>query len=240
MSKLGEFLLRHLRWVIVGIGLVLFALLWFIARHTDPSTATGGLIINLAATALTVAFTALLIDWLQERRQRLLVAKPLEFAKHELSSVIFMIGLVLGKPYLAGNFNIIIADWLKVKENTMANLAILRKNFIDALGELTPENCPETSVQLAADLDRQLGELVTRIDETLRLYGFALDSGLRDSVHLLRDRIVSLRGSLGAFGIGGGVQNEPAMQQLVALGIQGLIEAAKATDVEWGQVKTEK
>lgn len=237
MSKLGEFLLKHLRWVIVGIGLVLFALLWFIAKHTDPSTATGSLLINLAATALTVAFTALLIDWLQERRQRLLVARPLEFAKHELSSVIFMIGLLLGKPYLSSNFNTITADWLKVKENSMGNLAVLRKNFINALGDLTPESCPVTSVELAAALDRQLGEQVARIDEALRLYGFALDSDLRDSVHLLRDRIVSLRNSLSAFSIGGGVQNEPAMQQLVALGIQSLIEAIKATDVEWGQVK---
>lgn len=237
MNNFTTFLLKRLRWTIGGIGLILFAVLWFAADRSDPTTATGGLLINLAASALTVAFTALLIDWLYERRQRVLVARPLEFAKHELASVIFMIGLILGKPYLQGKFNNITNNWLKIKESTMDHLAVLRKDFINALGELTTDNCPPTSAQLAVDLSRQLGEQVTRIDEILRLYGFALEAELRDGVHLLRDRIVSLRNSLDTFSMGGGMEREPALHKLVVLGVTGLVEAIKATDAEWGQVK---
>jgi|GEM_PF-6163381 len=235
MNKLSRFLLKRVRWVIVGVGLLAGVVLFF-AGQGIASTAWGSLLINLSASALTVAFTALLIDWLYERRQRLLMAQPLEFARHELSSVIFTIGLTLGRPYLGQDFSRIVQDWFKTKDVSMDGLAVMRKSLISTLERLTPANCPETSTKLATILNRQLGDQVSSIDEILRLYGFALDAELRDSVHLLRDRIVSLRNSLSTFGIGGGVQDRPAMQQLVAISIQSLAEAAKSTDTEWGQV----
>jgi hypothetical protein len=235
VSKLGNLLLKRLRWVIVGIGLLLGVALFIAGKNAAP-TAWGGLLINLSASAITVAFTALIVDWLYERRQRLLVARPLEFARHELGTVCFMIGNILGKPYLA-NFNSIVAEWVETKDLTMDGLAVFRKKLINALGELAPEDCPPTTPELAAILSTQLTERVTAIDEVLRLYGFALDTELRDSVYLLRDRMISLSNSLSVFSMGSGVQNERTMHDLVGMGIQGVAEAVKATDAEWAHVK---
>lgn len=233
LKSLYEFLLKKLRWVIALIGLVLFGGLWSYVDGRDPSSASNSLIINLAATALAVSFTAFLIDWLHERRQQLLIAKPLMFAKHELNSVRFMFSVILGPPYLGSNYPKVLKGALNDGLSDMNGLSGVSNDILSALSKLTAEDCPRTSNELAANLTTTLKERIDSIDEILRLYGFALDAELRDSVHLLRDRIVGLRNVLDSFGLNNGLQSEPEMQKLVALQLLSLFEALLALKVEW-------
>lgn len=235
LRHIEAFLLKHLRILIALMGLVSFFLLWWQAHSHDPSTVNGGLLVNLTATALTVAFSALLIDWLHERRQRFLLAWPLKAAKHDLGSNNFMIGLILGKPYLA-NFATILGQFTQESNSGMDGLANIRKNLLNSLKDLTPASCPLTSLELAQALVPQIMERVTSIDETLRLYGFALDSELRDSTYVLRDRLIGLRNTLQSFELNGQLQHETAMQELVALGVKGVAEAASTMEAEWVQI----
>ena len=230
-----ERLLKNLRITIVLIGALLFVILWYLAERSNPSTTSGSLWINLAATALSIAFTALLIDWLQERRQQLLIAKPLAAAKHGLASICFRVCTVLGARYLR-NFSATMMQANSGEESlNMNGLANLRNKLVEALGNLEPEGFPVVSRPVAKDFSGQLTDWVKGIDEVLRLYGFALDTELRDSVHLLRDRMISLRDILDTFEMIP-VKDLGDMQHLLGLQLQSLMEAIKILNVEWAQV----
>lgn len=227
-----EYLLKNLRITIVCIGVLLFAILWYLAEHSNPSTTSGSLWINLAATALSIAFTALLIDWLQERRQRLLIAKPLAAAKRRLASICFRACTVLGARYLR-NFSATMMQASSGEESGTTNgIARLRNNLVEALGTIEPESFPVVSRPVARDFSEQLTDWVRGIDETLRLYSFALDTELRDNVHQLRDRMTSLRDTLDTFEIVP-VKDLGDMQYPLGLQLQRLIEAVKILNVEW-------
>lgn len=231
----AERLLRNLRITIVLIGALLFVILWYLAEHSNPSTTSGSLWVNLAATALSIAFTALLIDWLQERRQRLLIAKPLAAAQHALASICFRVCTVLGARYLRNFSATMMQASLREESGNVNGPSSLRNNLVEALGNIEPEDFPVVSRPVAKDFSGQLTHWITGIDEVLRLYSFALDTELRDNVHLLRDRMMSLRDILDTFDMIP-VKDLGDMQYPLGLQLQRLIETIKILNVEWAKI----
>jgi hypothetical protein len=226
MNKLPKVLLENLRLCIVLICCVLFAILWNLARHSDPSSATGSLWINLAATAVSIAFTVLLIDWLQEQRQRLLVAKPLTAAKQALDSICLSACIVLGARYLSNFSAAMMETSSKDTPNNTDHLTSLQRNLIDKLHKIKPDDYLIVSAPIAADLAVQLDQWIVAIDETLRLYAYALDPELRDSVYSLRDKMVILRDVFKSFKQIP-TQDIGDMQHITGLQLQKFVQAIR-------------
>lgn len=229
-----KLLLRWLRPLIGLIGLVLFIVLWSLGRRGNPNSITTALYINLAAGALTIAFTAFLIDWLSEQRHKASVYQPLRSAKHELASVKFMLSNCLGKPYITDSYFGAVSKYItSPSDNEYGNFNAFSEAVLGSLASAKRESLPATTAQMATDLTRQLSSQIKTIDEILTLYGFALDTELRDKVHLLRDRLVSLRNSTDLASTMTRTQELEGIQVLVGLSILSVADAAEQIKVGW-------
>jgi hypothetical protein len=180
-----QFITRQ-RVAIFLIGLVLFTVSFLVAHWFSNGSLWGGLFDNLAASSITIVFTALIIDYLGAREEAGKISEAAALAEEEINSICsrveWQIARLFGvKPNLAERETI---------SNHDEALRYIQRNHERVQSFLSTLDFNEQHDHLnEAVLDRfaeRLQLLQSQLEQTLVLYEYALAHDFRVSALTLR------------------------------------------------------
>lgn len=169
------------------VGLLVFIVTLIIATVTGYQTQWGELSIDLAASAVTVIFTSLIIDYLNAREKVSKTKSATTLAEEEIRVCCFRI-----KWSMARLFGL---ERQRSGRNKISNRTEARE-YLDKVGhEVTNylktnsiEKAPLQESRFQKYLDR-LQTARTELEQTLILYEYAMDYGLKERVLHLRTEL---------------------------------------------------
>lgn len=172
---------------ILIIGLVLFAVCTLAAHSVGLDTLPGELCIDLAASAITVVFTALVIDYINAREEANKTKPAAGLAEDEIRATCFRIkwrmGRLFGMTRSHARRRENISDRSEAREYFNAAEEEVNKYLEEH--SMVDENTPLESANLSRFLER-LEDARTELEQTLVLYQYALSYSLRERVLELR------------------------------------------------------
>jgi hypothetical protein len=183
-----DFITRQ-RGAIFVIGLATFIISLVVAHVTGYATLSGALFIDLAASATTVVFTALIIDYLGVRERSSKTRNAAGLAEDEIKATCFRI-----KWRMARLFG------LKRRETARDNISNRQeaRDYLDRAGKevdgylnshsLVHSDTPIDASMLPKYLER-LEFARTELEQTLLLYEYAMPYSLRERVLNLRSEL---------------------------------------------------
>jgi hypothetical protein len=175
------------RVVILVIGLLLFAICISAAHGLGFNTLPGELSVDLAASAVTVVFTALVIDYINVREEFNKTKPAAGLAEDEIRATCFRIKWRMGRLFGMTRSH-------SRQRNNISSRTEAREYFNRAEEEVNDylekhyildEATPLVSANLSRFLER-LEDARTELEQTLVLYQYALSYSLRERVLELR------------------------------------------------------
>ena len=171
------------------IGIALFFVSLLMAHITGHDTLWGALFIDLAASATTVVFTALIIDYLGVRERSSRTKNAAGLAEDEITATCFRV-----KWRIARLFG------LKRRESARDNISNRdqARHYLQRAGQevdeyLSKHTPVKDSTPLdASQLEKYLERLEiarTELEQTLLLYEYAMSYSLRDQILNLRSEL---------------------------------------------------
>jgi hypothetical protein len=174
---------------IVVIGLAIFTISLFVAHKRGYNTLWGELFVDLAASAVTVIFTALIIDYLGVREENNKTKSAAGLAEDEIKATCFRI-----KWRMARLFGL---ERRELARDSISNREQARE-YLERAGEevnsylenhnVADGDTPIRTPQFPRYLER-LETARTELEQTLMLYEYAMS-------YSLRERVLSLRSEL--------------------------------------------
>jgi hypothetical protein len=186
--KFKDFITRQ-RVAIFIIGLVTFVVSLIVAQHRGFATLWGELFVDLAASSITVIFTALIIDYLGVREESSKTKNASSLAEDEIKATCFRV-----KGRMARLFG-------QQREGSGRDNISNRKEARDYVENMRQEvnaylethNRMNNDTPLQADLLPKYLERLqvarTELEQTLVLYQYAMSYSLREEVLSLRSEL---------------------------------------------------
>lgn len=184
--RFKEFLTKQRIWIFV-FGVAAFIVALTVANIFGVTSLSSELFVDLAASSVTIIFTALIIDYLNLREQTNRTKNAADLAEDEIRAICFRI-----KWRLASLFGLDRSDY---NRDMISNREEARE-FLDAITERadkylsdldfdTAEVHPEALALYQQRLERSQNDL----EQTLILYEYALSYSLRELILTLRSEL---------------------------------------------------
>jgi hypothetical protein len=189
VMRFKDFITRQRVGVLI-IGIVAF-LASLLAAHVDgPTTLAGALFIDLAASATTVVFTALIIDYLSVREESNKTQSAAGLAEDEINATCFRIRWRMARLFGLERHLTGIREHISSREEVRDYLEEVRGEVDEHLSsyDMLDKDTPLDSTQLQRYLER-LQTARTELEQTLMLYQYAMGYSLRERVLNLRSEL---------------------------------------------------
>jgi uncharacterized protein YqfB (UPF0267 family) len=183
-----EFITRQ-RVGIFIIGVITFIASLSLSHFIGFNTLTGALFINLAASSITIVFTALIIDYLNVKEQSDRTHAVAGLAEDEIRANCFRINWRLARLFGLER-DISIRDKISSRDEARDYLETVTNEVEEYLAKLDFIN-GDNGVHIEA-LQRYLDRLQSsqlELEQTLVLYNYALSYSLRERVLTLRSEL---------------------------------------------------
>lgn len=180
-----QFITRQ-RVIIFVIGIVLFTISFLIARRFGYASLWGGLFDSLAASSITIVFTALIIDYLGAKEEAGKISEAAMLAEEEINSICSRIEWQIARLFgLEPN----LAERESISNHQEAITYIERSNtrvqsFLSALD--FGERHAHLNEMVLDRFAERLQQMQGHLEQTLVLYEYALAHELRVSALTLR------------------------------------------------------
>ena len=183
-----EFLSRQ-RVTIFIVGIVSFAIFLIVSHLVGYSSLWGTLFIDLAASALTIIFTALIIDYLSLKEQHSKTQNVAGLAEDEIKATCFRLKWRLARLFGLERRNSRrdnISNWQEAKEyldevTNEVDEYLSQYDFVD--------DKPAVEEKYFVSYIERLQAAQTELEQTLILYEYAMSYSLRERVLALRNEL---------------------------------------------------
>jgi hypothetical protein len=186
--KFREFITKQ-RGAIFIVGVAVFLISLLLSRDVGFDSLWGELFIDLAASSVTIIFTALIIDYLNMREQRSKTQNATNLAEDEIRAICFRIEWRIARLF---GMNRNATNWDKISNRQEA------RNYLEAMTEEVDTYLSEIDFSSdkthinARAFENYLERLQSSqndLEQTLLLYEYALPYSLRERVLALRSEL---------------------------------------------------
>jgi hypothetical protein len=229
-----EFVSRQ-RVTIFIVGVFSFAALLFVSHFIDQESLWRSLFINLAASAVTIIFTAFIIDYLGLREQHDKTLNVANLAEDEIKATCFRI-----KWRMARLFGL---ERRRSNRNNISNWQEAR----DYLGKVTDEvdtylsqydfvsDKPMVDESAVVPYMERLQSSQNELEQTLILYEYAMSYSLRERILALRNELQIAERLLGFIDLSEGLNKANySLIRVTAQSVYNAIEEVLAHDSRIG------